>query len=341
MKRTLSTLLIASGIAIGCASAAIAGSSPTVSTGSATKIGDSSATLNGSVNPQGTKTAYRFEYGLTDQYGSYSKVENAGSGTKVVPVSAGIGNLIPGTKYHYKLIALSKSGSSLGSDRTFTTAGHPPPVVATGGPTSIHESSATVTGTVNPNNESTTWEFQYGLTTSYGLQTAAQVLRASHSTSIVSATLTGLEPGATFHYRLVALHGSSVSSAGADQTFVTLPDPAPTPRIRASTTPRHAKHRPFVLTTSGSVSVPSSIPSAANACFGSASIRYVVNGRQVGSTLAQLLGNCTFSAATTFKRLPVKLKHHHKTETLKVIVRFRGNGYIGPSAAKTDKVTLG
>ena len=92
--------------------------------------------------------------------------------------------------------------------------------------------------------------------------------------------------------------------------------------------------------TNGSVSHPSSIPTA-SACFGDASIKYEVNGRQVASTLAPVLGNCTFSASTSFRKLPAKLKRHKKTETLKVIVRFRGNGYIGPSAAKTDTVTLG
>ncbi|HTX46137.1 MAG TPA: hypothetical protein VMD48_07665 [Solirubrobacteraceae bacterium] len=339
MKRTMSTLLIACGVAVGCASVAIAGSSPTVSTGSATKIGDSSATLNGTVNPQGTKTAYQFDYGLTDQYGLQTKVQNAGSGTKVTTASAGIGNLIPGTTYHYKLIALSKSGTSQGSDRTFKTAGHPPPVVATGPPSAIHQSSVTLTGTINPNDESTTWEFQYGLNAFYGSETVPAVLPASTVTSVVSATVNGLEPGVTFHYRLVALHGS-VSSDGADATVFTLPDPAPTPRLRATTKPSRVKHRPYIVTTTGSVSVPSSVP-ASLACFGSASIRYLVNGHQVGSTLAQLLGNCTFSATARYSKLPGKRKRGQKTESLKVVIRFRGNGYIGPSATKTDTVTLG
>jgi hypothetical protein len=340
MKRTMTTLLIACGLAIGCASVAMAGASPTISTGSATKIADSSATLNGSVNPQGTKTAYRFEYGLNTQYGLESKVESAGSGNKAVSVSVGISHLLPGTTYHYKLIALSKDGAAQASDRSFKTTGHAPPVVGTGGPIAIHQTSATVTGTVNPNNATTTYEFQYGTTTSYTQQTIAQTLPASKTTSIVSETLTGLTPGTTFHYRLVALHGTSVSSAGADETFFTLPDPAPTPTVKATTTPKKKTHRPFVITTNGSVSHPSSIPTA-NACFGDASIKYTVNGRQVASTLAPVLGNCTFSASTTFKKLPAKLKRHKKTETLKVVIRFRGNGYIGPSAAKTDTVTLG
>src|SRR5579875_4213299 len=207
MKRTMTTLLVAFGIAIGCASVAVAGSSPTVSTGSASKIADTSATLGGTVNPQGTKTVYRFEYGLTDQYGLVTKSTSAGSGSKAVTASAAIGKLIPGTTYHYKLLASNKYGASQGTDRTFKTAGNAPPVAATGPAIAPHEFGVTLTGTVNPNNQATTWEFQYGLSTAYGSFTNSGVLPASHTTSIVSSTLTGLEPGATFHYRLIALHG--------------------------------------------------------------------------------------------------------------------------------------
>jgi len=255
-------------------------------------------------------------------------------------VSAGIGNLTPGTTYHYKLVALSKDGAAQASDKTFKTGGHAPPVVATGGPISIHQTSATVTGTINPNDEATTWEFQFGLTTAYGFQTAAQVLPASKTTSVVTATLTGLESGATFHYRLVALHGTAAPSTGLDETFFTQPNPAPTPKVKATTTPHKKKRAPYVITTNGSVSHPSSIPTA-SACFGDASLTYEVNKRKVASTMAPVLGNCTFSASTTFRKLPAKLKRHKKTETLKIVVRFRGNGYIGPSGPTTDTITLG
>lgn len=340
MKRTLRTLLVACGIALGCAAVAIAGSSPTVSTGSASKIGDSGATLGGSVNPQGTRTTYRFEYGLTTQYGVLTKTKSAGSDAKAVPVTAGIGGLIPGTTYHYKLLATNRFGTSGGADRMFKTAGHPPPVAATGPPSQVHQFGATVTGTVNPNDEATTWEFQFGPTTAYGYNTSPSTLAASHTTSVVSTTLTSLEPGITYHYRLIALHGTTVISAGADATFFTLPDPAPAPSVSAKTTPRRAKHAPYVLTTNGTVHVPASIP-ASVACFGSATVKYFVGKRQVGFTSASLLGNCTFSATTKFSKLPGKHKRHQKTETLKVFVHFRGNGYLAAAFARTEKVTLG
>ncbi len=340
MKRSIGTLLVAFGIAIGCASVAIAGSSPAVSTGAASKIGDTGATLGGSVNPQGTSTTYQFEYGLTTQYGVVTKPKSAGSGSKAAAVAAGIGGLIPGTTYHYKLLAANKYGQGAGSDRTFKTAGHAPPVAATGPPSQVHQFGATVTGTVNPNGQATTWEFQFGPSALYGYSTSPSTLPASNTTSVVSTTLTTLEPGVTIHYRLLALHGTTVISTGSDATFFTLPDPAPVPRVTASTTPRTAKHAPYVLSTSATVHVPSSVPSSLS-CFGGATVTYFVGKRQVGSTPATLLGTCTLSAAKSFSKLPVKLKRHQKTEALKVVVHFRGNGYIAPSFSKSQTVTLG
>src|SRR5205814_8890424 len=43
---------------------------PSVTTGSATAIGRTSATLNGTANPNGSATTANFEYGLTTSYGN-------------------------------------------------------------------------------------------------------------------------------------------------------------------------------------------------------------------------------------------------------------------------------
>jgi hypothetical protein len=339
MKRSITTLTIAVGVAILNTGVAVAGSSPTVSTGAASRIADASATLGGTVNPLGTHTSYQFEYGLTNLYGVLTKVGSAGSGTRAAPVARAIGGLTPGTVYHYKLLATNKYGVSQGADRTFKTAGFAPPVVATGPPSEVHRNSVTLTGTVNPHGEATSWEFQYGLTGLYGMQTSSSSLPASSVPSVVTATLTGLEPGALFHYRLVALHGTT-PMPGSDETFFTLPDPTPIPKVTASTTPRKAKRSPYVLTTRATVAVPSSIP-AALACFGNATIKYFVGKRQVAFSFAAMQSNCTFSATTTFVRPPGPSKRHPRSETLKIEIHFRGNGYLGPSDARTERVTIG
>ena len=61
---------------------------PVVVTGVASEIGDTTATLNGTVNPSGSDTTYQFEYGLTTAYGSTTPMTSAGSGFTAVPVSA-------------------------------------------------------------------------------------------------------------------------------------------------------------------------------------------------------------------------------------------------------------
>ncbi len=94
---------------------------PTVFTGSATAITSSSATLTGTVNPNGQTTTYRFDYGKTTAYGGRSPDTAAGSGTAAASVTATLSGLTRKTLYHYRLVATNPSGTSFGADATFTT----------------------------------------------------------------------------------------------------------------------------------------------------------------------------------------------------------------------------
>jgi formylglycine-generating enzyme required for sulfatase activity/GH43 family beta-xylosidase len=94
---------------------------PTVTTGSASAVATSSATLNGIVNPNGSNTTYYFQYGTTTGYGSSTTSTSAGSGSSSVSVSASLTGLTNGTTYHYRLVATNSAGTSYGSDKTFTT----------------------------------------------------------------------------------------------------------------------------------------------------------------------------------------------------------------------------
>src|SRR5256885_1443570 len=101
---------------------AIAASAPTAITGPVRAIGPTSATVTGTVNPNGQATSWYFEYGTTTGYGSKTATGNAGSGTSNVSVSAPLAGLAPGTTYHYRLVATSSAGTSRGADVIFTTA---------------------------------------------------------------------------------------------------------------------------------------------------------------------------------------------------------------------------
>lgn len=78
----------------------------------------SSATLNGTVNPNGLATQYYFQYGLSDSYGYSTTVTVAGDGTTATSVTANITSLQPDTVYHYRIVADTGMDMSYGVDMT-------------------------------------------------------------------------------------------------------------------------------------------------------------------------------------------------------------------------------
>jgi hypothetical protein len=102
--------------------ASAAASAPTVTTGSPGDLGQSSATLSGTVDPNGQSTTYYFQYGTTTAYGTQTSPAGVGSGTTPVGVHQAIVGLSPNTTYHYRLVAQSSAGTSNGADQTLTTS---------------------------------------------------------------------------------------------------------------------------------------------------------------------------------------------------------------------------
>jgi hypothetical protein len=196
----------------------MAAAAPTVSTSAASSVSASAARLNGRLNANGRSTTWYFEYGTTTSYGSKTSTRNGGSGTNTQNVSVSISRLSAGTTYHFRLVASNSSGTSLGNDQTFTTAG--PPTVQTGGAQSVGTSTATLTGSLDPRGFSTSWYFEYGTTTSYGSRTSSVNAGSGTGSRSVSSSLSGLVPSTTYHFRLVA-SSSAGTSRGADVAFTT------------------------------------------------------------------------------------------------------------------------
>jgi hypothetical protein len=98
------------------------GTVPTVVTNPATAITSTTATLNGTVNPNGQATTYYFQYGTTTSYGTNTTSTSAGSGSTAVAESANISGLAASTLFHFRLVATNASGTTNGLDRTFTTS---------------------------------------------------------------------------------------------------------------------------------------------------------------------------------------------------------------------------
>jgi hypothetical protein len=338
MRRKIQVLAaVATGSAV-LAGVAGAASSPAVVTGGTSSVGQTSGVLHGTVNPNGSSTTYFFQWGLTNGYGDTSPTRSAGGGTKVVSVTDTAGGLIPGTVYHYRLDATNQFGTTVGRDRTFKTAGHPPPGVNTGPATALSRNGATLTGAVNPSGQATTYWFNWGNTAAYGQQTFHQTLGANTAPQNVAASLQGLlAPGTVYHYQLVASHGTAAAtSVGADATFMTYPTRRPYPGVRASIRPRLTRHRPYVFTTTGSIN-PESIP-AQWGCQGNVTIRFFRGLRQVGFTMAGVQPNCTFGARSVFQNLP---RHSRAPVHLHVVIRFVSTPYLAGNRAPYKSVTLG
>jgi hypothetical protein len=105
------------------------------------------------------------------------------------------------------------------------------PSASTGTAREASGTTAVLTGTVNPNGQATTYAFQYGTTTQYAQETGVQSAGSGSTPVAVAATVTGLQPGTTYHFRLLAANASG-SAAGSDLTFKTAglaPPPAPAP----------------------------------------------------------------------------------------------------------------
>ncbi len=99
---------------------------PSATTGAATAVTSSAATLHGSIDPAGAATSYRFDYGTTTAYGQSTAVTPAGSAAGSVAESADVSGLSAATTYHFRVVAL-RGGvpAAFGADQTFATASAP------------------------------------------------------------------------------------------------------------------------------------------------------------------------------------------------------------------------
>jgi NHL repeat len=195
---------------------------PNVSIGPATEIAATSATLSGTINPDGLPATYQFEYGTDTDYGNVAPAApvDVGGGTADVPATAVLSGLAPGTTYHYRLKGTTAEGSNLSQDATFTTLS--PPSIADEAVFDVGHDSATVHAWITPNGFETTYQFQYGLTDAYGSVTPAvpASIGSTNQKQVVIAKLGGLAPNRTHHYRVVASSFAG-ESTGRDRRFTT------------------------------------------------------------------------------------------------------------------------
>jgi hypothetical protein len=190
----------------------------------ASNVTSFAARLTGLIEPGGSPAGYHFLYGLTSSYGSIlpqpDAIADAGGLRSVSQLLTG---LQPGTTYHLALAATNLGGSvSVGPDEAFTTRPLVAPAVSAGGAEAVGETSVTLTGSVDPEGIATTYRFEYGQSAAYGSSwPLVQVLAGNGSTAqSVAIDVPNLQPGITYHYRLVASNEDG-TSYGADESFTT------------------------------------------------------------------------------------------------------------------------
>jgi subtilisin-like proprotein convertase family protein len=122
---------------------------------------------------------------------------------------------------------------SLSTDQPTCSATGPALPSATTGGAAPADTSATVAGTVSAAGTATSAAFEYGTTADYGATTGA-----AGADGATAATLTGLTPSTTYHYRSIALRGGTPVAVGADQAFTTTPRPGAKPPAVAPVIPK-------------------------------------------------------------------------------------------------------
>jgi hypothetical protein len=198
--------------------------SPTIGGVSVSEQSPTTAKVSAEVQPGFGATVVFFEYGLSSSYGA-STIPGAPLAADNDPhqVSAVLEGLKPESTYHYKVYAINFGGSTTTSDLTFTTAGQPR--VDGESASAVTETSATVSAQINPNFAPTTYHVEYGPTNAYGMSTAESgSVGADNSNHGITGSLSGLTPGTTYYYRVVATNAVG-STAGEESTFTTAATP--------------------------------------------------------------------------------------------------------------------
>jgi kumamolisin len=194
---------------------------PTVTTGAASAITATSATLGATSDPETSDTTVSFQYGPTTAYGSTSASADIGSGSTSVATTESIAvpGLTTATVYHYRAVATNTAGTVFGADKTFTALAEPS--IVTGAAASLSATGAEVNLSVNPDGLATTVYLMYGTTTNFGNTTTSQVLGAGKTPVNAFLLFPNLAANTTYFYEVVMVN-SAGTFFGPQQQFTTL-----------------------------------------------------------------------------------------------------------------------
>lgn len=321
---------------VGAAGASAA--SPTVTTRPATSIAPGHATLQADVNPHGSPTTYSFQYspsnGTRTDYGAQTPARAVGDGTSAKRVSAVISGLTPGTTYHYRAIASNADGTTTGADRTFRTKLPPakPPTILGTAPFGPSANGLTFTALVNPNAAATTYRFQYGTSTAYGLETFGKSIPAGTVPRSVEFGINSLASHTTYHFRVVATNRAG-TTIGPDTIAQT--GPFPPGKLNVATRPGKASRSHPYFVTRGVLVLGPGVSPTQGCSDGTIGVRFIANDRTVARSRTQLAdGHCSF-------RLRMRALPPAGFNRMRVVTTFGGNAILTRFVARSYLVRIG
>ncbi|MFZ0251915.1 MAG: hypothetical protein WAL61_18375 [Acidimicrobiales bacterium] len=211
---------------------------PAITTSAATNVSTTTATANGSVNPQGDTDTVQFCYSATVSAVTSSSCggtlvaasTSPASGSSAVSESAALSGLTPGTKYYYDLVVTSSGGTVYYGATVQNFTVHAAPTVTTGAASSVSTTTATLNGTVNAQSDTDTVSFCYStiqsqVTTCGAGSTvvvASPATASGSSSTSETAALTGLTAGTTYYYNLEAISSGGTAYFGTSTSLTTI-----------------------------------------------------------------------------------------------------------------------
>jgi len=170
------------------------------------------------------KVKVRILSGYKPEHWGLGEIEFFGKGANYLPdddwfhINVDLTDLKPGETIHYRFVAKNSHGITIGPDQHFTLPANTRPHVLTGPTTRITNGTAKVEGRLNPLGKAAQFHFEYGPTKAYGQKSTPRYGGNQITPRLAFDTLTGLQPGTEYHYRLVAVNETG-TSAGEDGTF--------------------------------------------------------------------------------------------------------------------------
>ncbi len=194
------------------------------------------ATLEAQVNPENQRsTSCVFEYGETAAYGTTAAcAPPTVEGSSDQGVSAAVSALTPSKTYHYRVVVGNATGTARGADEEFKTPAAQAPTVENVFASSVTPFTATLLAEVNPEFQTSTCEVEYGKVVSEHKEPCAPATVEGSVNHGISLRVKGLEPGTTYHIRVLAENTSHEKGESTGEFTTLSKEPPKVENVHAS-----------------------------------------------------------------------------------------------------------